>query len=362
MKFELRWIAWESTRNCNLNCIHCRSLANNSLQEHINTEQAFLLLRKVADFAKPVFVLSGGEPLLRKDIFEIAEYGSKLGLKMALATNGTLITDEICKKIKDSGIKVVALSLDGSSAEVHDDFRKQIGAFDGILRGIEILKKHGIDFIINSSFTKRNQHDIENTYKLAKSLGAKAWYMFIIVPTGRAKELLDELISKEDYEKILNWHYEVEQEEESMFLRPICAPSYYRIFVEKSLKDKKTPKRRSPSFSPGGTKGCVAAQTIAYIDSKGDVYPCSYFPISAGNIFEKSMEEIWNSDLFRSFRDFSLYEDRCGECEFVRICGGCRARALIYNGNYLAQDPYCDYIPKKMRGSNSYDKQINKRG
>ena len=205
MEFTPKWIAWEITRRCNLHCIHCRSSSEQEVKDHpdFSTEEAFRIMDDIASYAKPVVVLSGGEPLLRKDVFDIAQYGKDKGFRMCLATNGTLVTDSTCDKIKTSGIKIVSLSLDGSEESIHDDFRSQKGAFEGTIRAAKLFKKHDIEFIINSSFTKRNQEEIPKVYKLAKELGATAWYMFMIVPTGRGEEIMNELISKEDYGKSL---------------------------------------------------------------------------------------------------------------------------------------------------------------
>ncbi|MBM3285029.1 MAG: radical SAM protein, partial [Candidatus Aminicenantes bacterium] len=200
MIFEPKWIAWEVTPRCNLSCIHCRSSSTPDAREAFSTADAFCLIDSIASFCSPVFVLSGGEPLLRKDIFEIASHGTQKGFQVCLATNGTLLDSTNCRTMKEAGVRLVSLSLDGSCSGVHDDFRRQKGAFDRILRGVEHLKKHGLEFIINSSFTRRNQQDIPATFRLAKELGAKAWYMFLIVPTGRGKEVFQELISKEEYE------------------------------------------------------------------------------------------------------------------------------------------------------------------
>lgn len=351
MNFEPKWIAWETTGRCNLQCIHCRAVASYKADPgELTTEEAFRILNDIAEHYSPVIVLSGGEPLLRKDIFDIAKHGTELGLKMCMATNGTLINDRICEKMKEAGIKMVALSLDGSKASIHDDFRQQKGAFLRIIRGAKLLKKHGIPFLINSSFTKRNMHDIENTYKLAKELGAVAWYMFLIVPTGRGKELMEELISKEDYEKILRWHYEAEKEEDSILMRPTCAPQYFRIFRQLAKKEGRGFERKNLSFSTGANKGCVAGQYIALIDRHENVFPCSYFPLSAGNLKEKSFKEIWeNSELLKNLRDFKKYKGKCGVCEYLAYCGGCRARAYAITGDYLAEEPFCDYIPVKVK-------------
>lgn len=346
MNEQLKWIAWEVTPRCNLSCVHCRSSSSMHLNDPLTTAEAKRCLDRIAEFCRPVLVLSGGEPLLRKDIFEIADYGTHKGFRVCMATNGTLIDDECCENMKKTGIKIVSLSLDGSTAEIHDDFRRHRGAFTGAVRGISLLKKHGIEFLINSSFTKRNQHDIENTYKFAKSLGAKAWYLFIIVPTGRGEQIFDELISSEDYDRILRWHYEMEREEEDLLVRPTCAPNYYRVFIEESKKEGMSTKRRSLSFSTGANKGCVAGQTICLIRADGEVLPCSYFPMSGGNIFKQTLDEIWNSPLFASLRSFDRYQGRCGKCEFLKVCGGCRARAFAVSGDYLAEDPYCSHQPQ----------------
>ncbi|MFQ5574922.1 MAG: radical SAM protein, partial [Terriglobia bacterium] len=229
-EFIPKWIAWEATAKCNLNCIHCRSSSTiESEQGGFTTPEAFKLIDDIASFSSPAFVLSGGEPLLRDDIFDIAKHGTEKGLRVCMASNGTLIDDAVCENMKKSGIRIVSLSLDGASAEVHDNFRDQIGAFEGTLRGIDHLKKHGIDFLINSSFTKRNQAETKKIFSLAKELGATAWYMFLIVPTGRGEEIMEELISADDYEDILDWHYEAELAEREMLMRPTCAPHYYRI-------------------------------------------------------------------------------------------------------------------------------------
>lgn len=352
MEFKPKWIAWEITRRCNLKCVHCRSSSEMEVKGHpdLSHEEAFKVLDNISDYAKPVVVLSGGEPLIRKDVFDIARYGVEKGLRMCLATNGTLVTDDICGKIKDSGIKIVSLSLDGSTETVHDDFRNEKGAFSGTINAARLFKKHGIEFIINSSFTKRNQEEIPRVYKLAKELGATAWYMFMIVPTGRGEDIMHELISKEDYEDILEWHYRMEKDESDMLVRPTCAPHYYRVVLQKAKEEKVKFERRTLKFSTGGSKGCIAGQLICLINVDGDVFPCSYFPKSAGNIKKQSFKEIWEeSELFNELRDFKKYKGKCGSCEYINVCGGCRARAYSIHGDYLDEEPFCSYMPVKMK-------------
>jgi heme b synthase len=352
MEFAPKWIAWEITRRCNLRCVHCRSSSEAEAVGHpdFTTAEAFRVIDDIVSYAKPVVVLSGGEPLIRKDVFEIAKYGTDKGLRMCLATNGTLVDDPVCENIKASGIRIVSLSLDGSDESVHDDFRSQKGAFAGTINAAKLFKNHGIEFIINSSFTKRNQEEIPRVYKLAKDLGATAWYMFMIVPTGRGEDIMNELITKEDYEEILDWHYDMEADEDEMLVRPTCAPHYYRVVLQQAKKKSEKFKRRTLKFSTGGAKGCIAGQLICLIDVDGNVLPCSYFPKPAGNIRETSFRDIWeNSELFKDLRDFKKYKGKCGSCEFVNVCGGCRARAYSVYGDYLEEEPFCSYIPRKLQ-------------
>lgn len=353
-KFEPKWVAWEITRRCNLNCVHCRSSSEMEIEGHsdFTTEEGYRIIDDIASYAKPVVVLSGGEPLLREDVFDFARYGTEKGLRMCIATNGMLVTDDICEKMNASSVRMVSLSLDGSTESVHDDFRSQKGAFAGVINAAKLFNRHKVPFLINSSFTKRNQEEIPKVYRLAKELGATAWYMFMIVPTGRGEDIMSELISKEDYEEILDWHYEMEKDENDLLVRPTCAPHYYRVVLQKQKEQGKKLKQRTLKFSTGGSKGCIAGQVIALIDVDGNVLPCSYFPKFAGNVREQSFRDIWeNSELFKDLRDFKKYKNRCGACEYINVCGGCRARAYAVSGDYLEEEPFCGYIPYRIRKS-----------
>ncbi len=351
MEFTPKWLAWEITRRCNLNCVHCRSSSELEAKEHpdFSLDEAKRIMDDIASYAQPVLVLSGGEPLLREDVFEIATYGTAKGFRMCLATNGSLVTDEVCLKLQEAGIRMASLSLDGADAEVHDNFRNQPGAFDGAINAARLFKKHGIPFLFNSSFTKRNQADIPKVYRLARELGATAWYMFMIVPTGRGEDIMAELISPEEYEELLNWHYEMEKKEDELLVRPTCAPHYYRVVRQKAREDGEKFQQRTLQFSTGGSKGCLAGQLISLIDVDGNVLPCSYFPMSAGNLHQQSFKDIWeNSELFKELRNFKGYKGRCGSCEYINVCGGCRARAYAVSGDYLAEEPFCSHQPQKL--------------
>ncbi|PIE56374.1 MAG: radical SAM/SPASM domain-containing protein [Desulfobulbus propionicus] len=348
MKFVPKWIAWETTRRCNLGCVHCRSSSTLEVQAHpdFSFAEAKRILDDIHAYADPVMVLSGGEPLLRTDIFDIAAYGTSLGMRMCLATNGTLVGAETCHLIKEAGIRMVSLSIDGASAKVHDDFRSQPGAFAGTMEAIRLFNEYGIDFLVNSSFTLRNKTEAPKIYQLVKELGATAWYLFMIVPTGRGEDIMEELIPAEEYEDILDWHYQMEKEEEDLLVRPTCAPQYYRLVRQKAREEGSGFRRRSLKFSTGGSKGCLAGQLICLIDVDGHVLPCSYFPLTAGNLRRQSFKEIWEgSELFKEMRDFKSYKGSCGRCEYINICGGCRARAYAVSGDYMAEEPFCAYQP-----------------
>ncbi len=350
IEFVPKWIAWEVIRKCNLKCVHCRSSSDlQSKGAVFDTERGKALLDEIAGDYSPVLVLTGGEPLLRGDLFELAAHGTSLGLRMCIATNGTLVTDRVCEQMKETGIRMVSLSLDGSTPAIHDDFRQQPGAFEATLRAAELFRKHDVPFLVNSSFTKRNQDDIPECYRLAKQIGARAWYMFMIVPTGRGEDVMSELISVDDYDDILNWHYDAEHEEDELLMRPTCAPHYYRLVMQRQKAEKDKWRRKDLTFSTGTGKGCIAAQTICLIDVDGNVLPCSYFPTTAGNVREQPFREIWEtSPLFHDMRAFDRYEGRCGACEYLNVCGGCRARADAVSGNHMAEEPFCSYVPGKM--------------
>jgi heme b synthase len=350
-KFIPRLIFWETTAGCNLKCIHCRASALDFRSpDDLTTAESLNLLDSIAGFAKPVIVISGGEPLVRPDIFDIARHGTELGLKMVMATNGTLLTPEVAKKMKETGIQRISVSLDGAFATTHDGFRRQDGAFDAALAGIENAKAAGIPFQINTSITRRNLAEIPQIKVLAERIGAVALHIFLLVPTGCGKEIAEEeMITPAQYEDILNWFYD-QSKESKLNLKATCAPHYFRIMRQRAAREgiKITPETHGFEAM---TKGCLAGTGVCFISQKGDVYPCGYLPVRAGNVRETSFPKIWNgSELFRVLRDESKLEGKCGPCEFKSVCGGCRARAYAETGNFLTEEPYCAYKPVRLRG------------
>ena len=288
-----------------------------------------------------------GVPLLRPDIFEIAAYGDSKGLRMVMATNGTLVTEDTARRMIDAGIKRVSISIDGVNAESHDAFRKVPGAFAGSMAGIEAMKKAGLEFQINTTITRINLDQITGIFDLVVNLGAAAHHIFLLVPTGRGKEMADQEIAPEDYEKTLNWFYE-ESLRSPIQLKATCAPHYFRIFHQQ-----RGPAQPAATGHGGGTlhamtRGCMGGSSFCFISHTGQVQPCGYLELDCGQIREASFEDIWhNSTIFKNLRDLNLYGGKCGRCEFIRVCGGCRARAYEITGDYLAEEPFCVYEPQR---------------
>jgi len=346
-KNELRLVAWEITRSCNLNCVHCRAAAERGpYPGELDTAKCFEILEQIARVGQPIVILTGGEPLLREDVFELAQHGTRLGLRMVMATNGTLVTPEIAERIKSCGIKRVSVSIDGASAEEHDQFRKVPGAFDASLESIEWLKKAGIEFQINTTVTRHNVHQIRDILDLAVKLGAVAHHIFLLVPTGRAKEMVNQEIDALEYEKLLSWFYEM-RNQVPLHLKATCAPHYYRI-----LRQEAHARGEKVNFDTYGldavTRGCLGGTSFCFISHDGIVQPCGYLELNCGDLKKSSFGEVWrDSQIFKRLRDFSAYEGKCGRCEYVKFCGGCRARAYENTGDYMAEEPLCIYQPSR---------------
>ncbi len=342
---QLRMVAWELTRSCNLACGHCRASAElGPYPGELSTRECIRVMDEIALVSKPVIILTGGEPLLRPDVFDLAKYGTGKGFRMVMATNGTLFTEETVGKIKDSGIQRISISIDGPDPETHDAFRKVKGSFEGSLRGIEMAKKGGLEFQINTTITQFNLRLIPDILRLAVNLGAAALHIFLLVPTGRGKELRDQEISGEDYEKTLHWFYD-QWNKVPLQLKATCAPHYYRILRQQAKKEGKkiTPKEYGLDAM---TRGCLGGISFCFISHMGQVQPCGYLELNCGNVRETSFQTIWaSSEVFRNLRNTDGYSGKCGRCEFRKVCGGCRARAYEISGDYMAEEPYCVYEP-----------------
>ena len=342
---SLRLVAWEITRNCNLSCVHCRASATMGPYEgELDTGAGIRLLDQIKAVGDPIIILTGGEPLLRPDIFDIARYGPDLGLRMVMAPNGTLITEEAAQKMADAGIKRISISLDGATREVHDRFRGVEGAFEGALRGVELAKKAGIEFQVNTTITKSNLDQITAIQELALELGAVAHHIFLLVPTGRGKYIVDKEIDALEYEHTLNWFYD-QREKTPLQLKATCAPHYYRILRQNAKRDGK-----KVTFETHGldavTRGCLGGIGFCFISHTGVVQPCGFLDLNCGDVTRQPFQEIWNkAEVFQNLRNYDELKGKCGVCEYRKVCGGCRARAYEATGDYMAEEPLCSYQP-----------------
>ncbi|HZW92212.1 MAG TPA: radical SAM protein [Candidatus Eremiobacteraceae bacterium] len=398
-----RLIFWELTKGCNLRCIHCRASATElSSPSDLTTEAAEAIIDQIAAVSTPILVLSGGEPLFRSDIFQLARYGTDKGLRVALATNGTLVTKQVAQKIVDSGVRRVAISLDGADALTHDTFRGIPGAFDAAITGFRNLKDLGMSVQINTTIARHNAHQLPQVLALAKSIGADALHTFLLVPVGCGVDIAaEQMVPPEEYERMLNWFYD-QSLEGGIELKATCAPHYFRVVRQRRAAEHRsaaaaaqaaqcaeeatqsTPNKgplgsESPRIGPTDmtmpgstgielkpqgigkavghpgthpsdmnamTKGCLAGTAVCFISNQGEVYPCGYLPALAGDLKKQPFAEIWeNSVVFNELRDVNNLQGKCGCCEFRNVCMGCRARAFAATGNYLSEEPFCVYQP-----------------
>jgi len=417
-----RLVFWETTQKCNLRCVHCRASATEfSSPADLLTNDGLAVIKQISEYASPILVLSGGEPLYRPDIFDLASYATARGLRVALATNGTLVTRPVASAIVAAGIRRVAISLDGADAATHDGFRGIPGAFDAALSGFRNLKELGMSLQINTTIARHNAHQLPQVLELAKRIGADALHTFLLVPVGCGVDIAEEqMVPAPEYEGILNWFYDRAQDGE-IEMKATCAPHYFRVVRQRRATERRAaesglpqsappeggnghspsalsfPRQREstdigateiampgstavnlrpggngatavssppehasdprrpgghPGGHPGGmdamTRGCLAGSGVCFISFQGEVFPCGYLPVKAGDLRTQSFAEVWESSpVFRQLRNTDNLKGKCGCCEFRNICMGCRARAYAATGDYMQEEPFCVYQPGK---------------
>jgi radical SAM protein with 4Fe4S-binding SPASM domain len=295
------------------------------------------MVDQIAAFCSPVFIISGGDPLQRGDIFEVAKYASDRGLRVVMSPSGSDITLDTIKKMKASGIKMISLSLDGSSAAIHDGFRMVPGAFDLAMRNMAIAREGQLSFRINTTVTQHNILDLFNILQLATDVGAVEWDVFMLVPTGRGNIQME--ISPEQYEETLQAVYRAGLSSR-IPIKVTCAPQYSRIVTQHAHGSSETRGRHGG----GGGRGCMAGNGFCFISHIGEVYGCGFLPIKAGDIRQQKFSDIYeNSLLFKQLRDPNLLKGKCGACTFKATCGGCRARAFSTSKDFLQEEPFCTF-------------------
>lgn len=321
-------LAWEITKACNLNCIHCRASATSKPHPgELSTEEGFTLLEELKQNGTRLVILSGGEALCREDVFDLASHGTSRGLRMTLATNGSLVTRQVARKIGESGISRVSVSLDAVTPDVHDAFRGLPGAFEMAVAAIKTLISEGVPVQVNTTVAAANIIQMEHFPSFIRKIGAVAWHVFFLVPTGRGENVAPARIR--EYQDMLDAFY-VTSKNAQIECKATCAPQYYRMLLE---RDGKSP-----------TKGCLAGTGFGFVSATGIVQPCGFLQIPCGDIRKKSLVDIWNrSETLKLLRDEDNLKGKCRTCRFKEVCGGCRARAFEVLGDVMEKDPVCWY-------------------
>jgi radical SAM protein with 4Fe4S-binding SPASM domain len=329
-----RVIAFEVTRRCRYSCRHCRANANATIEEELTTSECKKIIKSIAKYSKVILIFTGGEPMERSDIYQLIRYARKVGMRPVLATCGYLINEKTIIRLKKAGVKALSFSIDGSGAETHDKFRGNAGAFDSAINAAKIARKAHVRFQINTTISKINVHEVIGIAELAKSIGAYCFNPFILVPTGRGKEIANEILDPVEYEMLLNELLRIKLKA-GIKVRVTCGPQFARVCRQAEAKGLMKE-----------VAGCMGGRGFGFISYRGDVQICGFLDIPAGNLIENNFKfkKIWEeSELLKEIRRVSDYTGKCRICEYVGICGGCRARAYATSGDYLGEDPVCNY-------------------
>jgi len=323
-------MSWNTTNKCNMYCKHCYRDAGKAAKNELDTEEGKSLIDEIAKAGFKIMVFSGGEPLVRPDIYELVEHSVKVGLRPVLGSNGTLITKEVAKRLKSVGTMGIGISLDSLNPKKHDNFRSYEGGWRDATLGMKNCRDTGLPFQIHTTVMNWNKDEILDITDFAVSMGAVAHHTFFLVPTGRGADIEDESVPADQYEKLLT-DIMIKQNEVSIELKPTCAPEFMRIAKEMGM---------NPRFS----RGCLAGTSYCIISPSGDVQPCAYLNLPIGNVRDIPFSEIWeNNAIFKELRTLN-YSGKCGLCKYKKACGGCRARVAHYNdGDYMAGEDWCLY-------------------
>ena len=370
-------ISWNLTYRCNLACEHCYLDAggaplvgteNFADRSELGTEECFRVIDEIAAFAPEcVTILTGGEPLLRRDILEIVRRASERGLWVVVGTNGVSITENVARRLAEAGARGLSLSLDALDPDRHDRFRKVRGAWRNTVEGAEILNRTGLPFIVQTTAGSHNLGELDAIADFAHDrLAAKVWNLYFLVPTGRGQFVSD--ITPAQYDEVLASLYRIQRKyDRRMLVNAKCAPHYIKTVLENAaLRPRsgqadsistdadwaKTPGLSAIRTYSGGAGGCPAGTHYMGIRPNGDVTPCPYLPVFAGTLRSSSLADLWtSSELFADIRRRTSLGGRCGECEMNGHCGGCRARAYGMTGDLMAEDPLCTHTPGTFTGS-----------
>jgi heme b synthase len=349
MKDTLRLVFWELTARCNLKCCHCRAEAQDvEVAGELSTAEILAVARAVREAGDPIVVLTGGEPLVRKDFFEIAEACVGMFTRVAMATNGTIVDDALARRIAAAGIQRVSVSLDGVTAATHDAFRGVPGSFEATVRGYDAMARAGLSLQVNATVARHNIAEVDDLLKFVLDRKADAFHVFALVPVGCGAQISDDArLAPDQMEAFLRWLFEKSIElRDRIHIKATCAPQYYRIMREVArAKGLAMPTGHGHGMQ-AMTRGCLAGSAVCFISRTGDVQPCGYLPVCVGNVRQRPFGEIWrDSQVFASLRDPTQLKGKCGSCGYRVVCEGCRARAYAATSDFMSEDPDCFYQP-----------------
>lgn len=344
-------VAWEITRACALACLHCRAEAQPKRDPHeLTTKEALNVIDQIRAVGDPILVVTGGDPLMRPDVYELLEYSVSVGLRTSLApTASALVTPRNLARVRGAGVRRVGISLDGPTAAVHDRFRGFAGSFKRTMEIVQRIPDAGLALQVNTAVTRHNLSKLKALPELIAVAGAVQWSVFFLVPTGRGR--VEDMISPEQHEDVYNWLCDISRSA-PFDVKTTAAPAYRRVAIQRARAEggKGHFAGAGYRFQDGldrSTIGINDGNGFAFISHTGDVCPSGFLPLAGGNVRERPFAEIYrNAPLFRELRDPDLLKGKCGECDFRTVCGGSRARAYGVTGDYLAPDPSCAYTPR----------------
>ncbi|MFG6116168.1 TIGR04053 family radical SAM/SPASM domain-containing protein [Halobacillus sp. MO56] len=358
-------VIWELTRACELKCLHCRAEAQYRRDpRELSFEDGKKLIDDIYEMENPMLVFTGGDPLMRPDVFDIAEYAVKKGVRVSMTPSATPnVTKEAMEKAKEVGLSRWAFSLDGPNAAVHDHFRGTSGSFDLTMNAIKYLHELQMPIQINTVISRYNYDHLDEMAALIEELDCVLWSVFFLVPTGRGQEI--DMITPVEHEKTFKWLYELSKRV-PFDIKTTAAQHYRRVVIQNKMRESsKTTASKEINYQDAlmnGTtgqidglgrapKGVNDGNGFVFISHIGDVYPSGLLPIKAGNVKETPLATIYReSEVFKNLRNPDAYKGKCGVCEFRHVCGGSRSRAYAMTGDYMESEPYCVYIPKALRG------------
>ncbi|WKZ37182.1 MAG: TIGR04053 family radical SAM/SPASM domain-containing protein [Anaerolineales bacterium] len=347
-------IAWEVTRACAYACVHCRADAMHTPDPNeLNTEEALRLIDRLADFGSPILIFTGGDPMMRRDLHELIAYATQKGLRCSLTPTATALpTTARLEKVRDAGIRRIALSLDAPRPEIHDEFRQVKGSWQRTMDILHRAQSIGVSVQVNTTVAKHNVDILDEMVPFLQEVGAVQWSLFFLVPTGRAQ--VKNMISAEEHERTFNWLYDLSKTA-PFDIKSTAAPMYRRVAIERKRAEQGGD--NPVTFQGAGfqyadglnrpTRGVNDGNGFLFISHVGDIQPSGFLPLTAGNVRTDDVIDVYrNSQLFTDLRTPDKIKGRCGICEYRDVCGGQRGRAYGVTGDYLESDPACVYIPQ----------------